>query len=340
MRALVLAALLLPAAAAAQPPAAGLQETTIPAPHHGRSLQLALWYPARPDAPTEAFAGNPVFHPVAVARDGAALPGPHPVVLLSHGLGGHYRSLAWLAAGLAEAGAVVIAVNHPNSTFGDFDLARGMAHWTRAADLTAALDHLAADPQLAPLLDLSRVAAVGFSYGGWTALQLGGLRGHLAGFAAHCAESIARDRHCADLAAGGVDLAAFDPAEWDAPHADRRIRRVVAIDPALTWRLSPAHVAGLEAETLLIQLGVGPDRLPATDIGPEGSGLTALLPAARVLEIAPAAHFSVLPLCTPAGAALLEEDGDDPVCTDPAGADRAQIHAQVLAAAAEFLGLN
>ncbi|MGY6632551.1 MAG: alpha/beta hydrolase family protein [Alkalilacustris sp.] len=340
MRALVLAALLMPAAVAAQSPAAGLQEVTIPAPHHGRSLALALWYPARPDAPTEAFAGNPVFHPVAVARDGAALPGPHPVVLLSHGLGGHYRSLAWLAAGLAEAGAVVIAVNHPNSTFGDLDLARGMAHWTRAADLTAALDHAAADPELAPLLDLSEVAAVGFSYGGWTALQLGGVRGHLAGFAAHCAESIARDRHCADLAAGGVDLAAFDPAEWDAPHSDPRITRVVAIDPALTWRLSPAHVAGLDAETLLIQLGAELDRLPATDIGPDGSGVTALLPRTRVLEIAPAAHFSVLPLCTSAGAALLEEDGDDPVCTDPAGAERADIHEQVLAAAAAFLDLN
>lgn len=115
---------------------------------------------------------------------------------------------------------------------------------------------------------------------------------------------------------------------------------LVAIDPALTWRLTPAHVADLDAETLLIQLGAGSDRLPATDIGPEGSGFAALLPAARVLEIAPAAHFSVLPLCTPAGPTLLEEDGDDPVCTDPAGADRAQIHAQVLAAAAEFLGLN
>lgn len=340
MRALILSALMLPAAALADPPAAGLQEAVIPAPHHGRSLQLALWYPARADAPPEAFAGNPVFHPVTVARDGAALPGPHPVVLLSHGLGGHYRSLAWLAAGLAEAGAVVVAVNHPNSTFGDFDLQRGAAHWTRAADLTAALDHLAADPQAAPLLDLTRVAAAGFSYGGWTALQLGGLRGHLAGLAAHCAENVARDRHCADLAEGGVELAAFDPAEWDAPRRDARVSRVVAIDPGLTWRLTTAHAAGLDADTLLIQLGARPDRLPATDVGPAGSGLTALLPQARVVEIAPAAHFSVLPLCTADGAAMLAEDGDDPVCTDPAGAHRAEIHAQVLAAMIAFLDLD
>ncbi len=132
----------------------------------------------------------------------------------------------------------------------------------------------------------------------------------------------------------------FDPAEWDASHSNPRVTRLVAIDPVLTWRLTSAHVAGLAAKTLLIQLGAGPDRLPATDIGPEGSGFTARLPTARVLEIAPSAHVSALPLCTAAGAALLEEDRDDPVCTDPAGADRAQIHAQVRAAAVRFLGLN
>lgn len=337
---LLTAALLWPVVTQAAPPAAGLIETTIPAPHHERHMDLALWYPARADAPRAAFAGNPVFRPVAVARDAAALPGPHPVVLLSHGLGGHHRSLAWLAAGLARAGAVVVAVNHPNSTHGDFDLAAGMAHWTRAADLSAALDHAAADPRFGPLLDPSRVAVVGFSYGGWTALQLGGLRGHLAGFAAHCADNVARDRHCADLAAAGVDLSAFDPADWDAQHRDPRVRAVVAIDPGLTWRLDPAHAAEFEAAALLIQLGDGQDRLPATDLGPGGSGLTALLPGAQVVGIAPAHHVSVLPLCTDIGAALLAEEGDDPVCTDPPGADRAAIHAQVLGAVVAFLDLN
>ena len=342
MRFLILlaAALLLPHGAQAHPPTAGLLEMRLPAPHHGRDMAVALWFPAPADTPTEAFDGNRVFQPVAVARDARPLPGAHPVVVMSHGLGGHHRTLAWLAAGLARAGAVVVAVNHPASSFGDFDLAEGMAHWTRAADLTAALDHLAADARLAPMLDLSRVAAVGFSYGGWTALQMGGLRGHLAGFAAHCAQNAARDRHCGELAAGGVDLAAFDPALWDGPHGDARVRRVVAIDPGLTWRLTPAHAADVHARALLIQLGDGADRLAATDFGPEGSDLAAVLPRAEVLEIAPAAHVSALRLCTEAGPAMLAELDDDPVCTDPPGADRAEVHAQLLAAVVAFLGLK
>lgn len=341
MRFLILAAaLLLPAAAQAHPPAAGLIEVRIPAPHHGRDMAAALWFPAPAGSPVQPLDRNRVFRPIPVARGAAPLPGPHPVVLLSHGMGGHHRTLAWLAAGLARAGAVVVAVNHPLSAHEDFDLARGMAHWTRAADLSAALDHLAADPDLAPLLDLTRVAAVGFSYGGWTALQMGGLRGHLAGMVAHCATASARDSHCADLAAGGVDLRTFDPSLWDAPHGDARVGRVVAIDPGLTWRLTPAHAAGIHAEALLIQLGSGADRHAATDFGPRGTGLVALLPGAEVAVIAPASHVSALRLCTDAGPAMLAEAGDDPVCTDPRGADRAAIHARMLAAVVGFLKLD
>ena len=47
----------------------------------------------------------------------------------------------------------------------------------------------------------------------------------------------------------------------------------------------------------------------------------------------------MLPLCKPAGAAILAEEKDHPVCTDPAGADRAAIHRQVLADASAFFGL-
>ena len=37
-------------------------------------------------------------------------------------------------------------------------------------------------------VDESRIVAVGFSYGGWTALSMGGATGNLAGYAAYCDE--------------------------------------------------------------------------------------------------------------------------------------------------------
>lgn len=316
---------------------AGMRESTIPAPHHGRDMDLAVWYPAAEGSVVAPFAGNPVFLPVTVAPDAEAVAGRYPLIMLSHGLGGHYRSLGWLAVALAERGAVVVAVNHPESTVFDFDMQAGLRHWTRAEDMRLALDHVLADARLGPMVDEGRIVAAGFSYGGWTALTLGGVRGNLAGYQAHCAQ--APTGHCRDIAARGGDLGLLDAALWDADLKDPRVDAVFAIDPGLTWGLEAADVAGLRVPTLLMQLGAGRDRLDSTDIASTGSGFAALVPEARLVEVAPAYHFSVLPLCTEKGAAILEEEGDDPVCTDPAGADRAAIHDAVIGAVVRHLGL-
>jgi hypothetical protein len=39
------------------------------------------------------------------------------------------------------------------------------------------------------------------------------------------------------------------------------------------------------------------------------------------------------------GAVILEEENDDPVCTDPAGTDRAALHGEIIAAMTAQLGL-
>lgn len=324
---------LLPSALFAQD--VGLRAGEMHAAHHDRDMGYALWYPAAKGAISAPYGGNPVFLPHDVARDATPAKGPFPLVVLSHGLGGHYRSLGWLAHGLAQSGAMVLAVNHPNSTVFDFDMQAGLQHWTRAQDIAVALDSLLADPDLGTLVDLSQVSALGFSYGGWTALSLGGLRGNLGGYIAHCTTD--PTQHCNDIARMGSDLDALDESLWNASHQDPRISRVIAIDPGLSFGLSPQDGAALQAPTLLIQLGAGADRLDATDMS--ANNLPTLLPDADLLEIAPAAHFSVLPLCTPQGVAILEEENDDPVCTDPEGADRAAIHAQVLGAVRAHLGL-
>ena len=75
----------------------------------------------------------------------------------------------------------------------------------------------------------------------------------------------------------------------------------------------------------------------ATDF--DASGLADLLPGATVDRHAPAIHFSALPLCKPMAEAILIEEGDDPVCTDPVGADRAAVHQAIIDRIAGDLGL-
>ncbi|MCY3672068.1 MAG: hypothetical protein OXH14_13465 [Alphaproteobacteria bacterium] len=339
MKHLLAAAFLLSAlhAAAAEP--AGFRSVTVPAAHHGRGMTGALFYPSAGGGEAVSFGENSVFHGTRVLDRARMAEGPFPVVLASHGLGGHIGALGWLTAGLAGAGALVISVNHPNSTREDFDLQEGLKHWTRVQDLRAALDWLAARPELAAHADFSRIYAVGFSAGGWTALSLGGARADLEGYGARCETAPPSPWQCADLTRRGADLTAYPAEEWNAGRKDGRIRAVAAIDPALTWGLGPAHVRDLVDRVLLIGLGAAETRLPATDFSETGSGFAALVPGAQIETMTPAAHFSALPPCKPEGSAILAAENDDPVCDDPPGTDRAALHQRIVARIAALLGL-
>lgn len=338
MKTLTLMAILLATAAHAETPHAetpGFVETAL------GGVEAVIWYPVESGGAAEMFGANPVFTGVPGVEGAAMAPGAHPLILMSHGLGGHYRSLGWLAAGLAERGAIVVAVNHPGSTFGDFEMTRGMNHWTRVADLSGALDAVLADATYGPAVDSTRIYAAGFSYGGWTALSAGGVQANLAGYADHCAAAVASSSHCADLAEWGFDFGSADPASWNASYRDPRVTRVAAIDPGLTYGVT--DVSGLAVPALLVGLGDGADRLVATDTTEAGSGFGPRMMAARgdskIVEIAPASHFTALLPCTDKGAMILEDEQDDPVCTDPAGTDRGAVHGRIVEEVAGFFGL-
>ena len=252
-------------------------------------------------------------------------------------MGGNIRSLAWLASGLAEQGSIVVSVNHPNSTWGNFDLAEGLKHWTRAQDLSRALDALMADPKFAGHIDNSRIMAAGCSYGGWTALSLGGLKGNYAGFVAHCEEFGERSSYCAELLRADIGLADLPTTDWNAVYDDPRVSQVVAIEPGLNWGTKAGDLDGMLEKVRLIGLGEGNDWLLGTDF--DASGFADLLPNASIDRIVPAFHFTELPLCKPMGAAILVEEEDDPVCTDPEGTARRQVHDLIIERMIADLGL-
>ncbi|MEL7091471.1 MAG: hypothetical protein AAFN94_07030 [Pseudomonadota bacterium] len=322
--------------AAASANEAGLKLADMAMPHHDAKARVAIWYPSGGGGTVERYAANPVFAGVDVSRDPQIKAGVHPVVLFSHGMGGTDRAQAWLGKGLAERGAVAIMVNHPNSTAGDFDMATGVQHWTRAQDLTVALDQVAADPDFAAHLDTAQVMATGFSYGGWTALSLGGMTGNRDGLVNACHEN-ADMAACDLLLSDRVSLQTQDIDAWNASYRDARVTQVVAIDPGFVWGLDPSDTAGLVADTILIGLGDAETRMLATDF--DRSGLAAMLPQARFEQIAPALHFTAMPICTPRGQAILQEENDDPVCTDPPGTDRAAVHAHIIETIAAALNL-
>jgi len=109
----------------------------------------------------------------------------------------------------------------------------------------------------------------------------------------------------------------------------------VAVDPGLICGLGDGAAEAVEADILPVGLGTGENRLLATDF--DRSGLADLLPNARRALAGPARHWSMLPVCKPAGAEIVAEETDYPICTDPPGTDRADLHARIVDIVAEFV---
>ena len=195
-------------------------------------------------------------------------------------------------------------------------------------------------PEWALHVDTKRIFATGFSYGGWTALSLAGLKGRRAGLEKFCSNGAEISSHCKDILKAGIKISNIDEGMWQASYKDPRIAAVAVIDPALTWGLNAADTKDLNVPVLLIGLGDTESRLHATDTSTTGSNFETLFPPAKVERIIPATHFTALGVCKPKGAAILAEEKDDPVCTDPAGTDRKTVMNHIIDLLGKHFGLN
>lgn len=304
----------------------GYDRFDLTADHRARPIAVSIWYPAANPTYRASVGDGPIFDPTFAFIGPAIAEGQHPLVLLSHGSGGNADSLGWLTSGLVANGAIVLAVNHPGSTSGDSSPRRSVDLEARANDLTAALDMILAGPAFAPFLDPERIGVVGFSLGGATALGLAGVRFDGATQDINCS-TYPEAADCTFFGLGDVRFAHYPGFEADA--RDPRISRAVIVDPGFGGATDPTTLQGALVGMTLINLGDA-DRLGAADVGPDGNDLANRLPDASYVEIAPANHFTFLGTCKPRAAELLEEEQDDPICTDPDGTDRATVHVQLI----------
>ncbi|MGF1517752.1 MAG: alpha/beta hydrolase [Nodosilinea sp.] len=166
-------------AEAALPPAldlADLADLTQPGPYDIRQVPLTLV-----DANRERTYAADVFLPQNLAE----IEGPLSVVAISHGLGDSRTSFFELAAHVASHGFAVALPEHVGSnstqkqamlTGLDRETFRAKDFLDRPLDISFLLDQLDRlnDSTFEGRLDVSRVTAVGHSFGGYTALALGG----------------------------------------------------------------------------------------------------------------------------------------------------------------------
>ena len=330
----------LPTATLAQTDALpGFDHVMVDAPHRARPLEAAVWYPAGGESYMIPLGANPVFTGTRVSFAPKLAPGKYPLIVISHGSGGNINGLGWLAGPLAARGAIVVGVNHPGTTSGDSSPRRTVQVTERTRDIPALLDSMLAHPDFGPAIAPSRISALGFSLGGATVLHLAGAQMERPAYGTYC-DRFPDASDCQFLQRGGVDPHTL-PAEWEASDmAEPRISAIVSVDPGFGYAMTDTSLSAVTARTLLVNLGDAETQWAATDAGEAGADLEGRIPGAKLVRLAPAWHFSFLGECTPAGAEILIEEKDDPVCDEPKGGDRAALHRKAIAEIAGFLGLD
>ncbi len=193
--------------ALAAPAWAGLGFTQVLSPGAGGEAApgpVSVYYPT--EAPDQRVQRGAMV--LQLALDAQPRAGNGRLVLISHGSGGSPWVHADLARRLVEAGFVVAMPEHRADNYKD-PSNPGPDSWAqRPAEMSRAIDAMAADPRFAPHLQLDKVGAYGGSAGGHTVLTLAGGQWSAAGFARHCQAHLAEDfPACVGLATsltGGV----------------------------------------------------------------------------------------------------------------------------------------
>jgi predicted dienelactone hydrolase len=328
LAALVLLSLPAPALAA---DGVGVRSISVVAPERAQPLAVTLWYPARDGGTPERVGENAVFEGVQAWRDADIADGAFPVVLFAHGgLRAAPNQSGWIGADLASRGMIVAAVQPSRPATPQAAVAES---WRRAADLSATLTALEADPATAAHAVPGQAAVVGGFLGGAAGLALAGARLDAERFARSCGAP-ARSPDCAWFAAVGVDLHAVDPATLTRSGLDPRIATVVAIDPELTASFAPDSLSDVEAQVAVVNLGAPGTIARYLD----ALGLQAAMPGATYIALPDASPMDAMAVCRPLGAEILAAEGeDDAICRGNAAA-REHAHAELATRIAEALG--
>ena len=300
-----------------------------------RPLPLTLWYPTKETAPVIIAGENPAFKGNAVINDASPEPGAHSLVVLSHGFGGSWRNLSWLASTLVAQGYIVAAGDHPGTTTFNRDPSQAAQLWERPHDISRIIDALEANPKWAGEVDMGRIAAVGHSLGGWTVSALAGARVKAALYEKDCEDNVSP-------ATCGVSakLGLTNP-ELERDMSDERISAFVSLDLGGARGFTPESLSAIDKPFLVLGAGVNTAHLPSEK---ESGYLADYLPkgTSTYATISDATHFSFMQLCKPGAVELIEKEdpGDGIVCEDGGARSREDIHADIAARITAFLAAS
>ena len=291
----------------------------------GQRVVLLVWYPT-------SHASRPTrFGPYTLDVAPGAPPagGRHRLVMISHGTAGDPLSHAQLGMALARQGYVAAAPRHAKDNSRDWSGVGTYEVWYgRPRQISEGIDAIFADPGLSAVIDPDRIAVIGHSAGGYTALTLVGGRADMARARSHCREH-PDDGFCQVRRPDQTRVTA--PSKPIPDSHDPRIKAAIAMAPPgiLLDPLSLAKV-GVQVRIYAAELdAVVPERYHVEPLR------RAIKPTPEFALVRGAGHYSFV---EPFPDAVKQQVGEAAI--DPPGFDRAAFQERLRQEIAEFLDRN
>ena len=286
--------------------AAGFQQGVAADPG-GKPLVIGIWYPSQTMAKPVSMGPTTMSVAINAPMNGKAL----PMIVMSHGTGGSYLGHFDTAIALADAGFVVVAMNHTGDNYAD--RSRSVDIIDRPRQVSRVIDHMLSTWEGRAAIDPQRVGMFGFSSGGFTALaNIGGVP-DFSKIGPICRE------HPGDFA---CQLLAKSESPVVAPAtlavADARIKAAVVAAPALGFTFSPD---GLKSVKVPVQLWRAENDAVVPHPRYAEAVRLALPDAPDYHVVANAGHYDFLAPCSDALASMAAA-----ICTSAPGFDRSAFH--------------
>jgi predicted dienelactone hydrolase len=308
----------------AQAPATyvGFRQIEFPDAVTGQRVPLFVWYPTSQASRPTRFGP----YTLDVARGAPPAGGRHRLVMISHGTAGDPLAHAQLGMALARQSYVAAAPSHAKDNSRDWSGVGTYEVWYgRPRQISEGIDALLADPALGTVIDPDRIAVIGHSAGGYTALVLVGGRADMDRARSHCRQH-PDDGFCQVRRPDQTRVAA--PSARIPDSRDARIKAAIAMAPPGIL-LDPVSLAkvGVPVRIYAAELdAVVPGRYHAEPLR------DAIKPTPEFVLVRGASHFAFV---EPFPEAIKQQVGEP--ATDPPGFDRAGFQERLRREIVEFL---
>ncbi len=283
-------------------PTPGVAMVMASAPDPGHPpLDLRIWYP-----------------------DGPMGAGKLPMIVFSHGTGGSAEGHVDTAVALAEAGFVVVAVNHTGDNYRDISaVGRGTQLYARPRHIARTIDYMLTSWPRHASIDPQRIGMFGHSAGGFTALVIAGAEPKM-----WLGEDYCRNHpqawSCRYIKRQGLSLEDLGKQRHVTWVHDSRVKAAVIAAPAIGYSFDRESLAKV---SIPFQLWAA-ERDDVVDDSP-AEIRSAMATPPEFHEVANAGHFSFLAPCglrLRAIIMVMHWFGTEQICADPVGFDRRAFH--------------